>query len=211
MGGAYPYRTCVSRFRAWGHSNRHTDYFCETPFHLPTRITLTRSSLPYSFPFTYTVAVSTFIANRLRTYRNVLLQILPVSIARYRSFAHHPVPHSATFFADVIYLSNGLFNVLLFSITRPSLLPHDPPTTTVESQHVDPPQIGLNQIRLHTDAVQPRQPGGSPTNPHTPQLDGRNNEIVQPSPGVSYDPDVESLGPCLFFSNNIKRPYAHFG
>lgn len=56
-------------------------------------------------------------------------QILPLSIARYRTFAHHHVAPAVTIVVDLIYLSNGLFNVLLFSITRPFLLPHDLPSS----------------------------------------------------------------------------------
>ncbi|KAH9957453.1 hypothetical protein BC827DRAFT_1225967 [Russula dissimulans] len=54
------------------------------------------------------------------------LAILPLSLARYLSFAHHYVPFAVTVFVDMIYLASGLFNVLLFSFTRPFLLPHDP-------------------------------------------------------------------------------------
>jgi hypothetical protein len=46
---------------------------------------------------------------------------------RYSAFAHHHIPQAATIFVDTIYLSSGLFNVLLFAFTRPFLLPHDPP------------------------------------------------------------------------------------
>ncbi|KAI9510983.1 hypothetical protein F5148DRAFT_473829 [Russula earlei] len=55
-----------------------------------------------------------------------ILTILPLSAARYTTFAHHQVPFAVTCFCDAIYLSNGLLNVLLFSFTRPHLLPHDP-------------------------------------------------------------------------------------
>ncbi|KAI0283560.1 hypothetical protein BC826DRAFT_1110128 [Russula brevipes] len=55
------------------------------------------------------------------------LTILPLSIVRYSAFAHHHIPQAATIFVDTIYLSSGLLNVLLFSFTRPFLLPHDPP------------------------------------------------------------------------------------
>jgi hypothetical protein len=48
-----------------------------------------------------------------------------LSAVRYSSFKHHDVPFGVTVFTDIIYLSSGLLNVLLFSITRPFLLPHD--------------------------------------------------------------------------------------
>jgi hypothetical protein len=60
-----------------------------------------------------------------------------VSIARYSTFAHHHVPYAVTIFVDMIYLSNGLFNVLLFSITRPFLLPHDPPNPNMTFHVMD--------------------------------------------------------------------------
>ena len=37
-------------------------------------------------------------------------------------------------FVDIIYLSLGLLNVLLFSFTRPYLLPHDPPIPDAMSE-----------------------------------------------------------------------------
>jgi hypothetical protein len=48
-----------------------------------------------------------------------------LSIARYRTFAHHDVLFGVIILVDWIYLSNGLLNVILFSLTRPYLLPHD--------------------------------------------------------------------------------------
>ncbi|KAI9446841.1 hypothetical protein H4582DRAFT_613174 [Lactarius indigo] len=56
-----------------------------------------------------------------------IFSVLPLSAVRYSSFAHHDVPFEVTVFTDIIYLSSGLLNVLLFSITRPFLLPHDLP------------------------------------------------------------------------------------
>src|ERR1700677_4644460 len=50
-----------------------------------------------------------------------------MSAVRYSSFTHHDIPFGVTVFFDMIYLSSGLLNVLLFSITRPFLLPHDLP------------------------------------------------------------------------------------
>jgi len=60
-----------------------------------------------------------------------IVAVLPLSIARYSTFAHHHVPYGVIIFVDIIYLLSGLFNVLLFSITRPYLLPHDPPTPDI--------------------------------------------------------------------------------
>ncbi|KAI0247661.1 hypothetical protein BJV78DRAFT_1243822 [Lactifluus subvellereus] len=63
-----------------------------------------------------------------------IVTVLPLSIARYRDFAHHRVPFAATISVDAIYLSSGLLNVILFSTTRPFLLPHDPPTSDTISE-----------------------------------------------------------------------------
>jgi hypothetical protein len=70
---------------------------------------------------------------------------------RYSSFTHHNVPFAVTVFTDMIYLSSGLLNVLLFSITRPFLLPHDLPKPE------EAPQIVIPRIRittsLHSDST----------------------------------------------------------
>ncbi|KAI9435370.1 hypothetical protein F5148DRAFT_1380385 [Russula earlei] len=68
-----------------------------------------------------------------------IISILPLSIVRYRNFANHSDPHGGTIFADVVFLANGLFNVILFSITRPFLLPHD----------LQSPQRPLEIIEVH--------------------------------------------------------------
>jgi len=62
------------------------------------------------------------------------MTIMPVSVARYSAFAHHQVSFAVTCFVDIIYLSTGLLNVLLFSFTRPYLLPHDPPISDTMSE-----------------------------------------------------------------------------
>jgi hypothetical protein len=41
---------------------------------------------------------------------------------------HHHIPSAITIFVDIIDLSSGLLNALLFSITRPILFPYDPPS-----------------------------------------------------------------------------------
>ena len=64
-----------------------------------------------------------------------------MSIARYRTFAYHEVPFKVTIIVDSIYLSNGLLNVILFSLTRPYLLPHNPRAVNMvvvtEQRHTD--------------------------------------------------------------------------
>ena len=116
-----------------------------------------------------------------------------------------------TFFVDIIYLSNGLFNVFLFSNTRPDLLPHDPSKTEVALDEVvievRPPQIeGLGEVNVLTDEVQRRH--DLPTNTHGVQLDWEGGETVRFPVGVTYEnlrrPSMDSLGWLLFFpSHNI--------
>ncbi|KAI9431218.1 hypothetical protein BJY52DRAFT_1199797 [Lactarius psammicola] len=67
-----------------------------------------------------------------------IFNVLPLSAVRYSSFAHHDVPFGVIVFTDIIYLSSGLLNVLLFSITRPFLLPHDLPKPDSVSDIVIP-------------------------------------------------------------------------
>lgn len=103
-----------------------------------------------SYPLVYTVAVSIYIYElSFSAFPNVHSQILPVSIVRYMSFAHHQVPSSVTFFVDSIYLSSGLLNVLLFSFTRPFLLPHDPPTPNATYETLQVHVVGTS----HSDGL----------------------------------------------------------
>jgi len=112
-----------------------------------------------------------------------------------------------TFFVDIIYLSNGLFNVLLFSNTRPNLLPQDPAKTEVALDGVvrSPQNEGLGEVNALTDEVQPRH--DSPTNTHGPQLDWEGGETVRLPVGVTYENlrrrSMDSLGRLLFLPNII--------
>ncbi|KDQ15112.1 hypothetical protein BOTBODRAFT_174281 [Botryobasidium botryosum FD-172 SS1] len=51
-----------------------------------------------------------------------IVVILPIAIARYLSFYGHHVSFAWTVFADVLFGLSGLFNVVLYTFTRPSLL-----------------------------------------------------------------------------------------
>lgn len=53
-----------------------------------------------------------------------IITVLPVGVVRFRSFHSQNVPYAATIFADILFCSSGLFNVILFSVTRPALLPY---------------------------------------------------------------------------------------
>ena len=123
-------------------------------------------------------------------------QILPLSIARYSTFAHHHVPYAITIVVDIVYLSNGLFNVLLFSITRPFLLPHDLPSPTVTSKTLRAIDTSLGEVPNdggHTQAYRYEfLCHESPTNYHQPQHHYLCDMPLQWSgDGVaSYDVDV---------------------
>lgn len=51
------------------------------------------------------------------------ITVLPIAIVRFRAFHDQHVPFAATVVSDVLFSSSGLFNVILFALTRPSLLP----------------------------------------------------------------------------------------
>ena len=52
------------------------------------------------------------------------IQVLPLTAARYGTFGGHYVHPAVTMFADALFLSSGLLNVLLYAYTRPFLFPH---------------------------------------------------------------------------------------
>ncbi len=51
------------------------------------------------------------------------MTVLPTSVVRWIAFTGGSVPYPATVFSDTLFASSGLLNVLLFSVTRPSLIP----------------------------------------------------------------------------------------
>ncbi|TCD69950.1 hypothetical protein EIP91_005539 [Steccherinum ochraceum] len=50
--------------------------------------------------------------------------VLPIAIVRWDAFLGHCIPWGATVASDFIFACSGLLNVLLFSVTRPALVPH---------------------------------------------------------------------------------------
>lgn len=68
--------------------------------------------------------ISSHIALKMIMYPALYtVTVLPIAIVRWESFLGGCVPWAATVFADVVFASSGLFNVLLYSFTRPNLLP----------------------------------------------------------------------------------------
>jgi len=119
----------------------------------------------------------------------MLSQILPLSIARYSTFAHHHVANAVIIVVDIIYLSNGLFNVLLFSITRPFLLPHDLPSPDIELPVTGP--SGTEGLNDRADIQPPAMRHESPVNrPEPDSVDG--GPLRWFPDGVAYVANMES-------------------
>ncbi|KIM86585.1 hypothetical protein PILCRDRAFT_815818 [Piloderma croceum F 1598] len=69
---------------------------------------------------------SNSVAMKLLFYPAVyIITVLPISIVRFITFfnANAYVPFTATAFADILFASSGLLNVILFALTRPKVLP----------------------------------------------------------------------------------------
>jgi hypothetical protein len=127
----------------------------------------------------------------------MLSQIMPLSIVRYRTFAHHHVPNAGLIFVDIIYLSNGLFNVILFSVTRPFLLPHSLPSSEIElaSPSVARPP-GIENLNGGTDIEVPAVHLESPVNENFfwQEPDPNSSGILQWSAeGMAYVTSSQSL------------------
>ncbi|KII93802.1 hypothetical protein PLICRDRAFT_171509 [Plicaturopsis crispa FD-325 SS-3] len=68
------------------------------------------------------------IARQMLYYPAVyLVTVIPISVARFTEFGGYKVPFAATAFADVLFASSGVLNVILFVLTRPTLLPDRAP------------------------------------------------------------------------------------
>ncbi|KAI6108429.1 hypothetical protein EDD16DRAFT_81295 [Pisolithus croceorrhizus] len=52
-----------------------------------------------------------------------IIVVLPISAARFSEFAGHKVPFAVTAFADTLFASCGLFDTILYALTRPRLMP----------------------------------------------------------------------------------------
>lgn len=88
--------------------------------------------------------------------------VLPIAIVRFRAFHAQHVPFAATVFADVLFSLSGLFNVILFAFTRPSLLPRR------ESQLL-PHSMSFSLRSRPTDDLQSFSGGRFPTISFSPR------------------------------------------
>ncbi|KAI6033298.1 hypothetical protein EDC04DRAFT_2213696 [Pisolithus marmoratus] len=67
------------------------------------------------------------VATQLFYYPLVyIIVVLPISAARFSQFRGHRVPFAVTAFADTLFASSGLFNMILYAVTRPILMPRRP-------------------------------------------------------------------------------------
>ncbi|KAJ3779096.1 hypothetical protein FB446DRAFT_710994, partial [Lentinula raphanica] len=64
------------------------------------------------------------IAMRMLFYPLIyILAVTPITVVRFMAFSGSEVPFPATAFASITFSSSGVFNVILFALTRPKLLP----------------------------------------------------------------------------------------
>ncbi|KAI6108428.1 hypothetical protein EDD16DRAFT_81346 [Pisolithus croceorrhizus] len=52
-----------------------------------------------------------------------IIVVLPISAARFSRFAGHNVPYAVTTFADILFTLSGLFDTILYALTRPRVMP----------------------------------------------------------------------------------------
>ncbi|KAH7928512.1 hypothetical protein BV22DRAFT_199840 [Leucogyrophana mollusca] len=80
-----------------------------------------------------------------------VITVLPIAAARFSQFHNHDVPFAVTAFADTLFASSGLFNVTLYALTRPKLLPqrHRRNTSSVMLSTVAPTSRLSRYSRSH--------------------------------------------------------------
>ncbi|THH10932.1 hypothetical protein EW145_g998 [Phellinidium pouzarii] len=107
----------------WG----STEYWCW----ITTRYEVQQYALDYVFMWTTSVDG---IAMQMLFYPMVYtLTVLPIAIVRFRAFNNQYVPFVYTVIADVLFSCSGFFNVCLFRLTRPALLPRRESASTYPS------------------------------------------------------------------------------
>ncbi|KII93804.1 hypothetical protein PLICRDRAFT_405927 [Plicaturopsis crispa FD-325 SS-3] len=52
-----------------------------------------------------------------------IVTVIPISVVRFTAFGGYHIPFAGTAVADVIFALSGVLNVILFSLTRPKLMP----------------------------------------------------------------------------------------
>ncbi|KAF9008169.1 hypothetical protein BDZ89DRAFT_549145 [Hymenopellis radicata] len=95
------------------------------------RIRRRRRSDPNLDAMSASMSRSSAIAMQMLFYPAVyLIAVFPMSVVRWLAFSGVEVPFAATAVASVLFSSSGLLNVLLFSLTRPGLVPNRNPIST---------------------------------------------------------------------------------
>ncbi|KAF8913599.1 hypothetical protein CPB85DRAFT_1375615 [Mucidula mucida] len=95
------------------------------------RIRRRRRSDPNLDALSASMSRSSAIAMQMMFYPAVyLIAVFPMSAVRWLAFSGVEVPFAATAVASVLFSSSGLLNVLLFSLTRPGLVPNRNPVTS---------------------------------------------------------------------------------
>ncbi|KAH8835659.1 hypothetical protein DL96DRAFT_1575105 [Flagelloscypha sp. PMI_526] len=125
----------------------------------PQTFSVTSSHIPHS-------SRTSAIAKQMLYYPAVyLVCIVPMTVSRFRAFAGYSTPFGVTVFSSILFSGSGLFNVLLFRYTRPSLLPATRSHGAFPSQPPVEVSVKLEAFK-HTSS--PDEPGnGSPDYPHS--------------------------------------------
>ncbi|KAI6002223.1 hypothetical protein F5J12DRAFT_224173 [Pisolithus orientalis] len=81
-------------------------------------------------PYGAGTSIESVRANQMIFYPLVyIILVLPISAARFSKFMGHDVPFPVTGFAATLYASSGLINTILYTLTRPKLMPRRPSQT----------------------------------------------------------------------------------
>lgn len=70
------------------------------------------------------ISYSYFLINSSSYPAVYIVTVFPLSVVRWMAFTGITVPFPATCVASVLFSSSGLLNVILFSLTRPGLVPN---------------------------------------------------------------------------------------
>ncbi|KAL0951350.1 hypothetical protein HGRIS_008054 [Hohenbuehelia grisea] len=104
------------------------------------------------------------------------ITVLPVTVVRWLTFYGHYVPFAATAFASVLFSSSGLLNALLFTLTRPRLLPDHRIRRAQQSSAAGLASSCPHHGRCPTDTTDCEKWPNSPSSP----IDSLSPSLLQP-------------------------------
>lgn len=136
-----------------------------------------------SYPAVYLVCVSANISSLFSSIPTIS-QIVPMTVSRFLAFAGTKTPFGVTVFSSLMFSSSGLFNVILFKITRPSLLPQPRPGMGFHTKSHPPVEVSV-----HLEAYK-----------HTSSPGTASGEYARED-SHSYPPHSSSVVPISFGSN----------